>query len=77
MAADADMTMDMIMATTMNMGIIMGMRMSTTTNMGMGMGIIMSMRMSTTMVIIMTTIMHMAAGMTRVNRNPLPCPDTR
>ena len=43
----------------------------------MDMGIIMSMRMSTTMVIIMTTIMHMAAGMTRVNRNPLPCPDTR
>ena len=41
----------------------------------MDMGIIMS--MSTTMVIIMTTIMHMAAGMTRVNRNPLPCPDTR
>ena len=43
----------------------------------MNMGIIMSMRMSTTMVIIMTTIMHMAAGMTRVNRNPLPCPDAR
>ena len=33
--------------------------------------------MSTTMGIIMTTIMHTAAGMTKVNRNPLPCPDTR
>ena len=33
--------------------------------------------MSTTMGIIMTTIMHTAAGMTMVKRGPLPCPDRR
>ena len=43
----------------------------------MDMGTIMSMRMSTTMGIIMTTIMHTAAGMTMAKRGPLPCPDRR